>query len=277
MTLDLPWGELAGLVVVVAMAGCLVGFLSGLLGIGGGGILVPILYEAFRFVGVAEAVRMHVSVGTALLIMIPTSLRTFQLYRARGEVDMDLLATMGPGVLAGVGLGALVARYANAAVIQWVFATSTGLMSLRLFLGRQHWRLGSELPGLPARLLYGLLVGWLSSLISIGGAVFINMFMTLYGRPMQAAIATSAGFGVIIALPGAAGFAWAGQGAAGLPPGSVGYVSLIGAACVIPATVLASPLGVRVAQGLSRRTLELAFASFLGLISLRFLVARLVG
>jgi len=99
--------------------------------------------------------------------------------------------------------------------------------------------------------------------------------MTLYGRSIQQGVATASGFGPLIAIPGALGFAWAGWHAAGLPPGSLGYVNLIGAAIVIPASVLAAPLGVHIAHGISRRKLELAFAVFLAAVALRFLASLL--
>jgi uncharacterized protein len=144
-------------------------------------------------------------------------------------------------------------------------------MALKLFLGRQDWRLGDEIPGHPFRRLYGGFVGLVSTLMSIGGGVFITALMTLYGQPIQRAVATSSGFGPLIAIPGALGFVWAGWGAAGLPPGSLGYVSLLGALLIIPTSVAAAPLGVRLAHGISRRTLELAFALFLLIVSIRFL------
>ena len=95
--------------------------------------------------------------------------------------------------------------------------------------------------------------------------------MTFYGQPMQRAVATSSAFGPIIAIPGALGFVWAGWHAVGRPPGSLGYVSLLGALMIIPTSVLAAPLGVRVAHGISRRKLELAFATFLVVVGMRFL------
>ena len=104
---------------------------------------------------------------------------------------------------------------------------------------------------------------------------FITAFMTLYGRPIHQGVATSSGFGPIITIPGAIGFAWAGWQVAGLPPGSFGYVNLLGTAMIVPASVLAAPLGVRVAHGISRRKLELAFAAFLALVATRFLFSLL--
>jgi uncharacterized membrane protein YfcA len=174
---------------------------------------------------------------------------------------------------AGVCLGALLARYSNAAVLQAIWVAAASLISLKLFLGTQNWQLGDAIPGQPFRALYGGFVGLVSTLMSIGGGVFITALMTFYGHTMQRAVATSSAFGPIIAIPGALGFAWAGWGEASLPPGSLGYVSLLGALLIIPTSVLTAPFGVRIAHGISRRKLELAFATFLALVGVRFLLS----
>ena len=269
-------GELAALAGALLAAGFATGLLAGLLGIGGGGILVPVLYEVFGSLGVDEAVRMHLAVGTSLAVIVPTSLRSFAGHRARGAVDMDLVRSMALPVVAGVVLGAVLARYADEAVLKGIWVAAASLVSLKLFLGRQDWQLGEAIPGQPFRAIYGGFVGLLSTLMSIGGGVFITALMSFYGHPIQRAVATSSAFGPIIAIPGALGFIWAGWHAAGLPPGSLGYVSLFGALLIIPTSVLAAPLGVRLAHGISRRTLELAFATFLAVVGARFLLS-LIG
>ncbi len=109
--------------------------------------------------------------------------------------------------------------------------------------------------------------------MSIGGGAFVTTMLTLYGRSIQVAVGTASGIGPMIAIPGALGFIWAGLGHPGLPPGSLGFVSLIGAAAIIPTSVLAAPWGARVAHGLSRRSLEIAFGSFLMIVALRFLAS----
>jgi uncharacterized protein len=247
--------------------------LAGMLGIGGGGILVPVLYELFGALGVDEAIRMHLAVGTSLAVIIPTSLRSFAAHRARGAVDMDLIRSMALPVIVGVCLGAALARYSDDAVLKAIWVLAATLMGVRLYFGRRGWQLGNEIPGNPFRMLYGGFVGLVSVLMSIGGGVFVTTMMTLYGRPMQNAVATSSGFGPLIAIPGALGFACSGWQVAGRPPGSLGYVSLLGALLIIPTSVLAAPLGVRIAHGISRRQLELAFATFLLLVALRFLLS----
>lgn len=273
MDLGIPAGELALLLGTLLAAGFVTGLLAGLLGIGGGGILVPVLYELFGSLGVEEAIRMHLAVGTSLAVIIPTSLRSFAAHRARGAVDMEIVRSMALPVIAGVCLGALLARYANDAVLKSIWVLAATLMVMRLYFGRRGWQLGDTIPGNPFRMLYGGFVGLVSTLMSIGGGVFVTTMMVLYGRPIHNAVATSSGFGPLIAIPGALGFAWAGWQVAGLPPGSLGYVSLLGALLIMPTSVAAAPLGVRIAHGISRRKLEFAFAAFLVLVSLRFLLS----
>jgi uncharacterized membrane protein YfcA len=276
MDTGVPLDELLVLAGALLAAGVVTGLLAGLLGIGGGGILVPVLYELFGALGADDAVRMHLAVGTSLAVIVPTSLRSFAGHRARGAVDLDLVKSMALWVVAGVGLGAVLARYANQDALKAVWVAAASLISLKLFFGRQDWRLGDAVPGQPFRALYGGFVGLVSTLMSIGGGIFITALLTLYGQPMQRAVATSSAFGPIIAIPGALGFIWAGWHAAGRPPGSLGYVSVLGALLIIPTSVLAAPLGVRIAHGISRRKLELAFATFLVVVGLRFLFS-LIG
>jgi uncharacterized membrane protein YfcA len=271
MELGVPLGEIAVLAFALLAAGLATGLLAGLLGIGGGSVLVPVLYEAFGALGVPDDVRMHLAVGTSLAVIVPTSLRSFAGHRARGAVDMELVRSMALWVVAGVCLGAILARFSDQAVLKVIWVVAASLISLKLFFGRQDWTLGDRVPGQPFRAIYGAFVGLLSTLMSIGGGVFITALMTFYGHPMQRAVGTSSAFGPVIAIPGALGFVWAGWHAAGRPPGSLGYVSVLGALLIIPTSVLATPLGVRIAHGISRRKLELAFATFLALVGVRFL------
>lgn len=270
MDFGVPIGELAALLAMMLAGGLVMGLLAGLLGIGGGGIMVPILYELFSAIGVDEAVLMHLCIGTSLAVIMPTSLRSFFSHKAKGAVDMDLIRSMALPVVAGVVIGTLVARYSNNTILTAIWAGAATMMSLKMFFGRESWKLGDEIPGNPWRGLYGLFIGAISALMSIGGGAFVTMMMTLYGRPIHQAVGTSSGFGPMIAIPGTLGFIWAGWGVAGVPPGSLGYVSVLSAAVIVPVSVLAAPLGVRMAHGISRRKLELSFATFLALVAARF-------
>jgi uncharacterized membrane protein YfcA len=274
MNLAVPWGELALLASALLVAGLATGLLAGLLGIGGGGVLVPALFELFGALGVEDAARMHLAVGTSLAVIVPTSIRSFMAHRAKGAVDIDLLRSMALPVVVGVGLGGLLARLASDDVLKAVWVGAATLIALKLAFGR-NWRLGDRVPGQPFRALCGGFVGLVSTLMSIGGGVFITAMMTFYGQPIERAVATSSGFGPLIAVPGALAFIWAGWGAAGLAPGSLGYVNFLGALLIIPTSVAAAPFGVRIAHGISRRTLELVFALFLMTVGLRFLLSLL--
>ena len=269
-------GALALLAIALIGAGLLTGFMAGLLGIGGGGVMVPVLYEVLGLAGVDPSLRMHMALGTSLCVMVPTSLRSFKAHQAKGAVDMEVWRSMAPGVVAGVVGGVLIARYANKNALQVVWIVSATLMALKMFFGRDGWRLGDTLPGNPFRAIFAGFVGLLSALMSIGGAAYIVMFMTLHGRSMHQAVATSSGFGALISIPGSIGMAWAGYGLAGLPPGSIGYVSLLGAALIIPTSVFAAPYGAHLAHGLSRRTLELGFGAFMSIVALKFLIGLVI-
>ena len=253
--------------------GCATGFLAGLLGVGGGGIMVPVLYEVFSTVGVPPDIRMQMSVGTALAVMIPTSLRSFYAHARRGAVDMGIVRRLALPIVAGVCVGSVIAKNAHSDTLKWVWVVCSLLLAAKMLFARAHWRLGPDVPRSRWLEVYGVGIGIISSLMSIGGGAFVTMMMTFYGRTIQHAVATASAFGPIVALPGVIGFMWAGWGHAGLPPVSLGYVSVLGAAVMIPASVLTAPLGARVAHGISRRTLELAFGIFLLCVATRFLFA----
>ncbi len=272
MEIGLPASELALLIVALLVAGVVAGFLAGLLGIGGGGVLVPVLYEVFRVLDVDESVRMHLVLGTTLAIILPTSLKSFAGHRARGTVDMALLKRVAPWIVAGVVLGTLTVKASSGDVLKWVWVVAGGLIAIKMAFGREDWRLADHLPPSPWPQFGALLIGIVSTLMSIGGATFVVPLLTLYGQSIITAVSTASGVGPLIALPGVIGFAWAGWDASGLPPLSVGYVNLLGMAIVAPLSVWAAPYGVRVAHRIPRRTLELAFAAFLGSIAIRFLI-----
>jgi uncharacterized membrane protein YfcA len=272
----IDWPGLALMAAWLACAGFASGFLAGLLGIGGGAVVVLTLYETFRLIGVEEAVRMHLATGTGLAIIAPTTLRSFMAHRARGLADLAFLRRMALPVLLGVALGALVARNSGGDALKWVWVTVGGLLALRMYSGRDDIRLGPDIPRSLAVEAYGVLLGAISTLMSVGGGAFVVLLMTLYGRSLHQAVATSSGFGPLIAIPGVLGFMWAGLGATGLPPGSIGYVSLLGALLAIPTGLVAAPLGARVSHRLSKRGLELAFASFMSLVVLRFLASLML-
>lgn len=267
---SLPW-----LIAAVAIAGLIAGFLSGLLGIGGGGILVPVLYEAFGFAGVSEDVRMHLALGTTLAVIAPTVARSFMAHRAKGAVDIDVVRRMAPWVAAGVIAGTLIAHQSSSVALRWVWVVFGSLLALKFAFGRDDWRLADKLPGSPILESVAAAIGTISTLMGIGGATFTIPFLTLHGKQLLQGVATATGIGLVIAMPGLIGYIWSGWNASGLPPWSLGYVHAT-ALLIMPLSVFAAPFGVRMAHGISKRRLELVFAVFLLFVVLRFL-ATLIG
>lgn len=275
MAFEINFDVIALLVAGLLVAGLAAGFLTGLLGIGGGGVLVPVLFETFGALGVDPSIQMHMAVGTSLAAIVPTSIRAFFLHRAKGGVNMTFLKRLAPWMVAGVILGTMFAGVVSSDGLKWIWVIFGGLLALKLALGRDDWRLGDDLPAPPIVEIYGLLVGFVAVLMSIAGASFIVAFMTLYNQPLLQAVATSAGLGPLVSIPGVIGFMIAGWGHPGTPPLSIGFVNILGAAVIVPASIMAAPLGVRVAHGLPKRQLELAFAAFMALVSTRFLLSLL--
>ncbi len=273
--LGVSGADLALLAGSLVAAGLLTGFLAGLFGIGGGAITVPLLYEVLRLIDVDADLRMHIAIGTSLAIIVPTSLRSFLSHKAKGAVDMSFLRRVAPWVVVGVVLGSALASVLPSAALKWVWALLGTSLAIKLALGRDNWRLGDEIPRHWWVEGYAILVGLFSTLMSVGGTAFMISMMTLYGRPLLGSLATCAGLGPLISVPGAVGFIWAGWGAAGLPPISLGYVNVLALLLVVPASVLAAPFGVRLAHGIGKRALEIGFACLLGLVSLRFILSLL--
>ena len=254
----------------LALAAALAGFLAGLFGIGGGAIYVPVLYQTYQWLDVPESVAMHLAVGTSIAIIVPTSLRSLVAHLKRDAVDRKLLKEWLIAVPLGSIAGALFAAGASSAALRAIFAVLAGLIALKLLAGRITWQIGRDLPGLAGRSVAGLLIGFLSALIGIGGGVLNNTFMTLYGRPMIQAVATSAGVGALISLPGLVTYILGGWDDPLLPALSLGYVSLSSVALIAPVSLIAVPAGASLAHRLSRRHLEIGFGIFLVIVAARF-------
>jgi uncharacterized membrane protein YfcA len=275
--MDLLSPDFLLIAATLLVAGALTGILAGLFGVGGGALIVPVLYEVFGVLDVPDETRMPLAVGTSLAIIIPTSIRSWLSHRSRGAVDDALLRAWAVPIVLGVLVGAVIARYAPAVVFQIVFVLVAGINAIKLISGTKVWDLAPDLPTGPLLRVYGGLIGFLASLMGIGGGQISNIIMSLHGRPIHQAVATSAGIGVLISVPGAIGYILAGWGQPGLPPDAIGFVSLIGVSLFVPTTILTANLGVRMAHGMSGRALELAFGSFLAIVCLRFVYAIVTG
>lgn len=271
MIAGIPLNDLIFLAVSLIAAGAVTGLLAGLFGVGGGAVIVPVLYEVFRVIGVPEEVRMPLVVGTSLAVIIPTSIRSYRAHLAKGLVDTSIIKIWAVPVVLGVIGGSLIARYAPPDVFKAVFVAVAFASAMRLLFASDRWKLGDDMPGPFLMRIYGLIIGVLSALMGIGGGQLSSLFMTFYGRPIHQAVATSSGLGVLISIPGALGYIYAGWPKMDiLPPLSLGYVSLIGFLLFIPTSIWTAPIGARLAHRLSKRRLEVAFGIFLLVVCARF-------
>src|SRR4051812_17120292 len=208
--LGYPIGEIVLLAVWIVGAGLIVGVLAGLFGIGGGAVIVPVLYEVFRVLDVPESVRMQLCIGTSLAIIVPTTVRSYLGHKARGAVIEDVVRVWSLPAIAGVIVGAIGASFAPPAVFKFAFVIFAAFIAVRMLYGGERWSLGKELPGRGLQSLFGFIIGLFSALVGVSGGSISNAFLTLYGKTMQRAVATSSGLGVPITITGTIGYMLAG-------------------------------------------------------------------
>src|SRR5947208_5124527 len=276
--MGVPGSDLLWLAAAVLAAGIVTGILAGLFGIGGGAVIVPVLFEVFRVFGVPDEVRMQLCVGTSLAIIVPTTLRSYRAHRATGLVIPYVMRSWAVPALLGVAVGSIAAAVAPAGLFKAAFAIIATVIAAKLLIGRENWVIGRELPGQTAMTGYGFLVGTASSLMGISGGSLVTMILTLYGKTIHQAVATASGIGVPITIAGTLGYVLAGlPHQALLPPLSIGFVSVIGVVMIAPISSFVAPIGARLAQRMPRRWLEIGFGLFLLLASARFVVSLLVS
>lgn len=267
--------EILVLSLVLGVAGVAAGILAGLLGVGGGIIMVPVLYQCFVVLGIADALQMHLAVGTSLAIITVTSVQSFRAHIRSGAVDFDIIKQWALPIMVGAASGAGIARLISADGLKAIFAILVLFLGLRILFLPQNPTGAHRL--LPPLLRFGLpgLIGFFSALIGIGGGTFSVPLITFIGRSIHVAVATSAGIGFFIALPATLGFVWSGWSAEALPPWSLGYVHLISFLVMFPASSFGAPFGAKLAHRLDKKRLQLIFGGFLVLMSARMFLAWL--
>ncbi|HNP63932.1 MAG TPA: sulfite exporter TauE/SafE family protein [Woeseiaceae bacterium] len=256
--------------------GCVAGVMAGLFGIGGGIVIVPVLELVLGFLGVDPAIRMHVAVATSLATIIPTSLSSARAHHLQNAVDMDIVWRWAPFVLLGSLTGAWIAAQVHSRVLALVFATLALLIAIKMTFLPESRNLTEDVPRGPLAAIVPAAIGCTSSMMGIGGGTFSVMTLTLFNHPIHRAVGTAALLGLVISLPGTVGFIVAGLNDARVPPGSLGYVNMIGFALIAPSTVLCAPLGARIAHWASPRILSISFGIFLMLASARLFYGSLM-
>lgn len=260
-----------GLLAMMLAIGGLAGVIAGMLGVGGGIVLVPAFFFAFEALGYGGEKLMQICVASSLATIVVTSLRSVHSHNKKAAVDWKILRGWAPGIVAGALVGALAASGLKSSSLMLVFGVLGLIVGLYMAFGRASWRLGADMPQGAKRAIISPIIGFLSVLMGIGGGSFGVPLMTLYGRPIHRAVATAAGFGVLIAVPSVLGFMLSGWAVAGKPPLTIGYVNLIAFAVIVSMTLLTTPLGVRLAHAMNPRPLKLVFAVFITLMAANML------
>lgn len=259
------------MLVLLLAIGAFAGVLAGLLGVGGGIILVPAFFYAFQTLGYDSPQLMQICLATSLATIIVTSTRSVLSHHRKGAVDWDILRGWAPGIVLGAVLGVLVAASLRSVTLQAVFGGLALVIGIYMATSQAHWRLGAEMPKGWRRLALSPALGFLSVLMGIGGGSFGVPIMTLYGVAIHRAVATAAGFGVIIAVPSVIGFLFVQVDPATRPPFTIGAVNGVAFGVTIAMTLLTAPLGVKLAHAMDPKPLKRVFAVFLTLVALNML------
>ena len=261
--------QLLPMFALLLAIGAFAGVISGLLGVGGGIILVPAFFYAFSALGYGSATLMRVCIATSLATIIVTSTRSALAHNRRGAVDWQILRNWTPGIALGAVLGVLVVARLQTSALQAIFGVLALVVATYLGLGRNQWRLGEAMPTGAVRMVLAPLVGFLSVLMGIGGGSFGVPLMSLYNTPIHRAVATAAGFGVVIAVPSVAILLFTRIDAA--PPYAVGAVNIPAFLVIIVMTLITTPWGVKLAHSMDATPLRRVFAVFLAIVALNML------
>ncbi|TPG51854.1 sulfite exporter TauE/SafE family protein [Roseomonas nepalensis] len=264
---------IAALAAAMAATGLVSGTLAGLLGVGGGIVIVPVLFNVFPFFAIPEAIQMKLAVGTSLATIIPTSIQSARKHRAKGAMDMPLLRALIPSLVVGVLVGTVIAIWVRGSTLTAVFAAIALLVALNMGLTGVDARLRESFPTGILRQGVGLFIGGISAMMGIGGGTVGVPLLNLFGTPIRSAVATASAFGIVISIPAAIGFVLAGWGNPVLPPFSLGYVNLLGCLLIVPTSMLATPWGVHLAHAIPPLALKRAFAAFLGVTAVRMILS----
>jgi uncharacterized membrane protein YfcA len=256
--------------------GAVAGLLAGMLGVGGGIVVVPALYFVLGQMGVDEAVRMQVAVGTSLATIIPVSVLSAKAHRARGSVDEALLKVWVAPALVGAILGTAFATMVKGAVLAAVFGAIAMVVALQMMAKPGGFAIRERLPGNLGSRTMAFLIGGFSAVMGIGGGTLAVPVLSLFSYPIRLAVGTAATLGLFIAVPATVGMLAGGLlSGAPVPPLSIGYVNLVAFATVLPAQLVCVKFGAKIAHTISQPALRRVFGGVLAVVGARMLMSLL--
>ena len=254
------------------LLGAVAGVLAGLLGIGGGLVIVPMLTFAFTAQGLDPNHILHLALGTSLASIIFTSISSLRAHHKRGAVIWPTVIKISPGIIAGTYFGSWVASHLSTGFLKIFFSLFLFYVATQMLLGIKP-KSARELPGSLMMTGAGGIIGLFSSLVGIGGGTLSVPFLTFHNTPMHKAIGTSSAIGLPIALAGASGYIVHGLGLDGLPEAAIGYVHLHALFGLVCASVLTAPVGAKLAHSLPVDKLKKIFAVLLYAVGLRMFLS----
>jgi len=252
--------------------GVFAGILAGLLGVGGGIVIVPVLFFLFQSFGVSPESAMIVATATSLATIVPTSVSSIRSHHQKGNVDFDLLKRWSVFLLIGVLVGSWLVTRVDGTWLTVLFGVIATLSALNMLFRTGASALFQQLPGKAGQTVMGTSIGFFSSMVGIGGGTISVPLLTLYNYPAHKAVGTAAAIGLIISLPGALTMLLLGSTPSDAPAGTFGLVNLIGFICIVPLTVLFAPVGASLAAKLDAAMLKKIFAIVLLITGLRMLL-----
>jgi uncharacterized membrane protein YfcA len=258
--------------LIFVVLGIFAGILAGLLGIGGGLVIVPILVFTLPPLGIPEVHLMHIALGTSLASIIFTSISSMRSHNKRGAVRWDIFKTITPGIIIGTFLGSLSTSFMNTNFLKAIFVIFLYYVASQMLFGLKP-KASRQVPGSKGMLTAGSVIGIFSSLVGIGGGTLSVPFLTMCNVVIHTAIGTAAAIGLPIAIAGTAGYIWTGLGVEGLPPYCIGYVYMPALLGIVSASMLTAPIGVKLAHSLPVDKLKKIFAVLLIIVATRMLIS----
>lgn len=256
--------------VIYLICGAIVGILAGLLGVGGGTVIVPMLLAVFPYQGVPPQYAQQIALGTSLASIMFTSISSARAHHLRGAVKWNIFRNITPGILAGTFFGGLIATHLPTMFLKIFFICFLFLIAAKM-ISKYQPKASRHMPGALGTAAAGSVIGLISSFVGIGGGSLSVPFMTYCGVPMHTAIGTSAAIGFPIALAGTLGYIVGGWGKPDLPAACIGFVHIWALLGIAVASSLTAPLGARLSHALPTSKLKIAFGIFLIIIALKML------
>lgn len=264
--------EFLPVLLALLVTGVFAGLLAGLLGVGGGIVIVPVLYFLFQKFGLAPASAMAIATGTSLSTIIPTSIASIRAHHAKANVDWDLLRHWAPFMLVGVVVGSYLVTIVDGVLFSALFGVVAVLVSANMLFRSKASALAESLPARPIQSVLATAVGFFSVMIGIGGGTLGVPTLSSFNLAAHRAVGTAAAFGLVIAVPGAVMMLLTATTPVDAPAYTFGYVNLLGFIAIVPLTVLFAPIGASLGAKLDSAMLKKVFAVVLGFTGVRMLL-----